>query len=183
MVRHWSAIIAFCVLVVGAQALPTPLEFARYTVGEVHAALSRAVHHVLSDRAKPNHRDGARPHQAEAAAADAAAVLDTAATTVTKSTFGTAADVVLWTLTDPTTGVKAAISSLGATLTSLLAPDARGALDDVVLGFDDADAYRTNAPYVSVSGLFCGSVGLFDTLRCGPKNNFPYNYPQSHTVH
>lgn len=56
-------------------------------------------------------------------------------------------DVEYWTLSDTTTGTSVTISTLGATIVELLTPAADGTLDDVVLGFDDVDTYRTNDPY------------------------------------
>ena len=46
-----------------------------------------------------------------------------------------------WTLTDSTTGVTVRISALGATITSVLAPDQDGVLEDVVLGYDDVERW------------------------------------------
>ena len=40
-------------------------------------------------------------------------------------------------------GLTAKVTDYGATLVSLLVPDAQGTLADVVLGYDDANGYRT----------------------------------------
>lgn len=44
-------------------------------------------------------------------------------------------------------GMQVRASSYGGVILSLLVPDRRGRLDDVVLGHASPDAYRTNAPY------------------------------------
>ena len=43
--------------------------------------------------------------------------------------------------------LQAEISDFGATLVRLYVPDAKGKLDDVVLGFDNANSYRTSTTY------------------------------------
>uniref|UniRef100_B3TLS6 Aldose 1-epimerase n=1 Tax=Elaeis guineensis var. tenera TaxID=51953 RepID=B3TLS6_ELAGV len=43
--------------------------------------------------------------------------------------------------------ITAKITNLGATITSLLVPDAQGNLADVVLGFDSLESYHDNPPY------------------------------------
>ena len=45
-------------------------------------------------------------------------------------------------------GLTATVTDYGATLVSLLVPDARGKLDDVVLGFDDPNAYTASTCYL-----------------------------------
>ena len=49
-------------------------------------------------------------------------------------------------------GLTAAVTDYGAHLVSLLVPDTRGQLADVVLGFDDANGYRTG------NGGFLGAI-------------------------
>lgn len=48
-------------------------------------------------------------------------------------------------------GMQAAVTNIGAILVKLLVPDANGKLDDVVLGFDNGEAYYDN-------GSFFGAV-------------------------
>lgn len=57
------------------------------------------------------------------------------------------------TLEDKQTHMRAEFSSLGASLTHLFTPDAKGELADVVLGFDDWCKYEKNTPYM---GAICG---------------------------
>lgn len=56
-------------------------------------------------------------------------------------------------------GLTARVSSFGATLVSLQAPDRQGRLDDVVLGFDGLSDYERNAPYLgSTIGRFANRI-------------------------
>lgn len=50
-------------------------------------------------------------------------------------------------------GMKACVLNYGAILQSLYVPDKNGKLDDVVLGYDDLDAYEKNACF------FGGTIG------------------------
>jgi aldose 1-epimerase len=56
-------------------------------------------------------------------------------------------DVEYWTMTEKSTGTTVTVSTLGATIVQLSTPDVNGVLDDIVLGFDDVETYRTNGPY------------------------------------
>ena len=53
-------------------------------------------------------------------------------------------------------GIKADIISYGGALTRLLAPDARGRFDNIVLGFDSLDAYLASTSYL---GALIGRYG------------------------
>lgn len=69
-------------------------------------------------------------------------------TSVTKQAFGQTAEgttVDLYTLTDGK--VEARITNYGGIIVSLRAPDRNGKLDDIVLGYDSFDGYRTNPAY------------------------------------
>lgn len=64
-------------------------------------------------------------------------------TTIKKQSWGTMADgrpVELYTLSNDR-GMEATVTTYGATLVGLTAPDRNGALTDVVLGFDTVDEY------------------------------------------
>lgn len=68
---------------------------------------------------------------------------------VVRSVFGTTADglqVDQYTLRN-INGMSVALLTYGATVTELWAPDRRGQVDDVVLGFDNLAAYETQSPY------------------------------------
>jgi aldose 1-epimerase len=76
---------------------------------------------------------------------------------MTRSSFGTTPDGVAverFTLTNAH-GVQAQVTTYGATLVALRAPDRAGALGDVVLGFDDLAGYLGDQPYL---GAVCGRV-------------------------
>jgi aldose 1-epimerase len=53
-------------------------------------------------------------------------------------------------------GLEARITNYGGTVMSLLVPDAKGHLDDVVLGYDEVDGYRKASPYF---GCLVGRYG------------------------
>ncbi len=72
---------------------------------------------------------------------------------VTTSAFGKAKDgkeIMLYTLKNDK-GMEAAVTNIGAILVSLKVPDANGKVDDLVLGFDNGEAYYDN-------GSFFGAV-------------------------
>ena len=67
--------------------------------------------------------------------------------------FGTATDgreIKLYTIKNKK-GMQAAVTNIGAVLVKLLVPDAKGTLDDLVLGFDHGEDYYQN-------GSFFGAV-------------------------
>ena len=72
--------------------------------------------------------------------------------TIRRDVFGAMPDgqrVDVFTLTN-TNGVTARLSSLGATLVSLMAPDRAGRVADVVLGYDTFEGWTNNAPFFGV---------------------------------
>ena len=74
---------------------------------------------------------------------------DTMKATVQKSAFGKMPDgtpVDLYTLTNAR-GLVAKITNYGAILTELHAPDKTGRMGDIVLGFDNLDAYLKGHPF------------------------------------
>ena len=92
------------------------------------------------------------------APADSAATGTSASSMPTSSAFGKTADgteIQLFTLTNGQ-GMKAAISTYGGTLTSLLVPDKDGKLSDVVLGFDKVDGYLS--PEFKKSNPYFGAL-------------------------
>lgn len=80
---------------------------------------------------------------------------------VEKRPFGKLADgstVDLYTLTNRH-GLQAEISNFGAALVALKAPDARGMMTDVVLGYDDASGYETDTFYLgTVVGRYANRI-------------------------
>jgi aldose 1-epimerase len=77
---------------------------------------------------------------------------------VARADFGTTAEgeaVEVFTLTNPS-GLRVQAISYGGIITSLETPDRQGALDDVVLGFDDLEPYLAGTPYF---GAIIGRYG------------------------
>ena len=57
-------------------------------------------------------------------------------------------------------GMQAQITNYGGIVTSLLVPDRRGHLDDVVLGFDHADGYLGKHPHFgAICGRYANRIG------------------------
>jgi aldose 1-epimerase len=79
-----------------------------------------------------------------------------------QSAFGKTAegqDVSLFTLQNAS-GMKAALTNYGATVTSLYVPDRNGNFDDVVLGFPSLDGYLKDNPYFgSIVGRYGNRIG------------------------
>ncbi len=68
-------------------------------------------------------------------------------------------DVQLYTLTNAK-GMKAQITNYGAIVTSLTAPDKNGKFDDIVMGYDNLDAYVKNSPYFgAIVGRYGNRIG------------------------
>lgn len=75
---------------------------------------------------------------------------------VKKSSFG---EYDLYTITNAA-GAKIAVSSLGATVQSILMPDRNGALGDVVVGFDTAQEYLNDTEYTGAAvGRYANRIG------------------------
>ena len=81
-----------------------------------------------------------------------AGITGAGAATATRGDFGTAngAKVEAVTLTNPA-GMSARIITLGATLQSLVVPDKSGKKEDVVLGYDTAQAYLDHPDFFGAS--------------------------------
>ena len=101
-----------------------------------------------------------------------------AKTSVSKQPFGKTSDgiaVDLYTLTDGK--VEARITNYGGIIVSLRTPDRNGKLDDVVLGYDSFEGYRTNPAYFgAIIGRYAnriahGSFQLDGKTYSIPKNN------------
>jgi aldose 1-epimerase len=86
---------------------------------------------------------------------------------ITKELFGTLPDgrkVGLYLLTNEN-GMQTSITTFGGILTSLAAPDRKGRLADVVLGFDGLDGYLASHPYFgTIIGRYGNRIanGTFD---------------------
>jgi len=83
---------------------------------------------------------------------------NTSTGTITKTAFGRTPDgtpVDLYTLRNAK-GMEATIMTYGGIVTSLKVPDRNGRFDDVVLGYDNLDAYLKSSPYF---GALIGRYG------------------------
>ncbi len=82
--------------------------------------------------------------------------------TVTRDRFGATADgqsVEIFTLRN-TNGVEIRVMTYGGIVTSLKAPDRRGALADIVLGFDSIDGYLEDHPFFgAIVGRYANRIG------------------------
>jgi aldose 1-epimerase len=81
---------------------------------------------------------------------------------VTSEVFGTTPEgqeVQLFTLTN-TNGMEVRVISYGGTIISLKAPDRNGDLGDIVLGYDNLQAYLDGSPYFgSIIGRYGNRIG------------------------
>ena len=68
-------------------------------------------------------------------------------------------DVIQYTLTNPS-GMEVRLISYGAIITHLFSPDRKGKYEDVVLGFDNAEAYWTE-PYINNCCYLGAIVGRY----------------------
>ena len=102
-----------------------------------------------------------------------------AATKLTSSDFGKTREgtpVRLYTFTNQS-GVEAAVTNYGGRIVSLKVPDKKGALGDVVAGFDSLDGYLDINPYFgALVGRYANRIGhaqftLNGVLYKIPKNN------------
>jgi aldose 1-epimerase len=99
-------------------------------------------------------------------------------TSVNKQAFGRTSDgaaVDLYTLADGKVEVR--ITNYGGIIVSLRTPDREGKLDDVVLGYDSFDGYRTNPAYFgAIIGRYANRIArgrfqLDGKTYSIPKNN------------
>ena len=88
---------------------------------------------------------------------------------IKQAVFGqleTGEEVFLFTLKNDNS-MEVAITNYGATIVSLITPDKSGKTDDVVLGFDSVEGYRSDA-YMKSNPYFGCTVGRFaNRMKCG----------------
>jgi aldose 1-epimerase len=106
-----------------------------------------------------------------------------AATKATQSDFGKMPDgtaIQLFTLTNQN-GIQARITNYGGIVVSLTAPDRKGAMADVVLGFDSLAGYLANpGPHFgALIGRYGNRIGL---IRCTaePRASTNASGPRAH---
>ncbi|MCR5520601.1 MAG: galactose mutarotase [Lachnospiraceae bacterium] len=97
---------------------------------------------------------------------------------VSISEFGSLKDgskASLYTITNKN-GLKAEITDFGANLVRLFVPDRNGKLDDVVLGFDDAEGYSVNPSYFgSTIGRNANRIGRASFVLNGVTHKLEVN--------
>ena len=106
------------------------------------------------------------------------AALAEAKTDVTKQPFGKMPDgtpVDIFTLSDGT--IEARIMSFGGIIVPLKAPDRKGKMEDVVLGFDTLDEYVANSHnyYGAVIGRYANRIANGSFTLEGQKYSLPLN--------
>ena len=102
---------------------------------------------------------------------------------VTKAPYARTADgqaVDLVSLRSPG-GVEMTVLSYGGTIVSLRTPDRSGALDDIVLGFDDLKSYEERSPYFGcLIGRYGNRIAKGAFTLDGVKHNLPTNDGPNH---
>jgi aldose 1-epimerase len=100
-----------------------------------------------------------------------------------QSAFGKTAegqDVSLFTLQNAS-GMKAALTNYGATVTSLYVPDRNGNFDDVVLGFTSLDGYVKDNPYFGcIVGRYGNRIGKGKFTLDGVEYKLATNNGENH---
>jgi aldose 1-epimerase len=95
-----------------------------------------------------------------------------------ESNFGKTADgsaVKIYTLRNAA-GMEARITNYGGIVVSLKTPDRNGKFDDVVLGFDSMEGYRTNPPYFgAIIGRYANRIAGGKFTLNGVKYQLPVN--------
>jgi aldose 1-epimerase len=78
-------------------------------------------------------------------------------------------------------GVEARIMTYGAVVVSLKAPDRRGALDDVVLGFDDLGGYQKSTAYFgAIAGRYANRIAKGRFTLNGVEYRLAVNNGENH---
>ena len=96
----------------------------------------------------------------EAVELDSSGGMEGIAPLISRSVLDAKNGVELWTLKEPTTGVNVTICTLGATIVEFWAPDSKGMLDDIVLGFDNDSSSSSSSSSDSNSSGGGGFGGL-----------------------
>jgi aldose 1-epimerase len=95
----------------------------------------------------------------------------------TKEFWGKASgrDVFLFTMADDS-GARAQVTNFGAAIISLFVPDKQGALDNVVLGYDNLDGYiNGNSSHGAVVGRYANRIAGGQFTLNGQVFNLPKN--------
>jgi aldose 1-epimerase len=105
---------------------------------------------------------------------------------VVRQPWGRLADgrrVSLYSLTNRN-GLTARISDFGGVLVSLLTPDARGRLGDIVLGFDTVEGYAGDTPmFGAIVGRYANRIGQGRFVLDGREYRLARNSNGVHSIH
>ncbi|BDD06584.1 aldose epimerase family protein [Aureibacter tunicatorum] len=78
-------------------------------------------------------------------------------------------------------GVEAVLTNYGATLVSFMCPDRDGNIEDIVLGFDNIEAYEKDECYIgSTVGRNCNRIAEGKFELAGKEFNLPINNGPNH---
>lgn len=78
-------------------------------------------------------------------------------------------------------GASASVITYGAAIQSVCVPDRNGKLDDVILGFNDTEAYEQQTGYMGATiGRCCGRIGKTEFMLNGQKYNLHANSGELH---
>jgi aldose 1-epimerase len=90
------------------------------------------------------------------------------------------AEVQLFTLQN-SQGITAKISNFGGAIVSILIPDRKGKLQDVVLGFDNLENYLDNHPYIgTLVGRYANRIGKGKFILDGKEYQLAQNAGGNH---
>ena len=102
---------------------------------------------------------------------------------VTRESFGKTSDgqnVDIYTLTNRR-GVEVKITNYGGIITSLKVPDRKGNRDDIVLGFDNLDAYLKGSPYFgAIVGRYANRIAKGRFTLNGRQYTLAVNNGENH---
>ena len=104
-------------------------------------------------------------------------------TKITKQSFGKTSDgqnVDIYTLTNRR-GAEVKITNYGGIITSLKVPDRKGKRDDIVLGFDNLDAYLKGSPYFgAIIGRYANRIAKGRFTLNGHQYTLAVNNGENH---
>jgi aldose 1-epimerase len=102
---------------------------------------------------------------------------------VTESSFGklpTGEETVLYTLTNAN-GIVVKVTNYGGVITSIMAPDKKGVMGDIVLGFDNVDGYIKNTSFFgAIIGRYGNRIGKGQFTLDGKKYQLTLNDGVNH---
>jgi aldose 1-epimerase len=78
-------------------------------------------------------------------------------------------------------GITVRLTNLGGTIISILAPDRKGKLEDIVLGFDSVEGYLNPHPYIgTIVGRYANRIGSAKFMLDGTEYKLAQNAGKNH---